>query len=421
MAKRADEGTLARSSGPVLFTETVDGVFRIWGCVIDEPDFFSLWTSLDVHTALPKQVPLATSYWRTKATEAGKGTPRGGTEDEFVTVFIDGSVHLTTVSNFDCRPPACLVQSTSTLQQHVFSPTQLANFRHTYLLPSRSSTNTFHLVGRCARSTLVHARATVPSSALVAASTKQHAFHDEARKPPVSVVGRIIQVRPALEGGAVLAVGEGGRVQSWTLGENEGVAESFVAEAGISQGALVATWLDGASHFPRVRDPDEEEPDPSSLARRPHDHRRLRPQAQHLQVPSHRPTAPHDDYLPPLDHAQPLLRRRPHLLRRPSPARLALDHGHGRPRRRLRARLGLRPHAQGALAHRRDAPRARYVVVDEHHQARRAAPAGRGRGRRGRARRDRRAGDDAQVGDAVERTGRVVGARWRGQDGLEQD
>ncbi|KPV72243.1 uncharacterized protein RHOBADRAFT_56056 [Rhodotorula graminis WP1] len=232
-------------SGPVLFTETVDGVFRIWGCVIDEPDFFSLWTSLDVHTALPKQVPLATCYWRTKETEAGKGTPRGGTEDEFVTVFIDGSVHLTTVSNFDCRPPACLVQSTSTLQQHVFSPTQLANFRHTYLLPSRSASNAFHLVGRCARSTLVHARATVPSSALVAASIKQHAFHDEARKPPISVVGKVVQVRSTLGGAAALVVGEGGRVQSWTVDEDEAATEAYVAEAGIAQDALVTTWLDG--------------------------------------------------------------------------------------------------------------------------------------------------------------------------------
>jgi len=222
-------------------------VFRIWGCVIDEPDFFSLWTSLDVNASLPQQVPLATCYWRTKETESGKGTPRGGTEDEFVTVFIDGSVHLTTVSNFDCRPPACLAQSTSVLQPHVFTPAQLANFRHTSLLPSRSSANAFHLVGRCGRSTLVHARATVPSSALVAASTKQHAFHDEGRKPPVSLVGRIVSVRATARGEAVLTLGEKGRLQSWEVGEDDVVTESFVAEAGVSPDALLATWFDGVS------------------------------------------------------------------------------------------------------------------------------------------------------------------------------
>ena len=88
----------AVSSGPVLFTQTMDGVFRIWGCVIDEPDFFSLWCALDVHSTLPKQLPLATLYWRTRRM-TGTGTAiSSGTADEFVTVFSDGAVHLTTVS-----------------------------------------------------------------------------------------------------------------------------------------------------------------------------------------------------------------------------------------------------------------------------------------------------------------------------------
>lgn len=89
----------SRSSGPVLFTQTVDGIFRIWGCVIDEPDFFSLWCSLDVHSTLPRQLPLATLYWRTREMVHRKGkSASGGTADEFVTVFSDGAVHLTTVS-----------------------------------------------------------------------------------------------------------------------------------------------------------------------------------------------------------------------------------------------------------------------------------------------------------------------------------
>ncbi|BGP39389.1 regulator of (H+)-ATPase in vacuolar membrane [Rhodotorula kratochvilovae] len=232
-------------SGPVLFTETVDGVFRIWGCVIDEPDFFSLWTSLDIHSSLPKQVPLATCYWRTREMEGGKGTPRGGTEDEFVTVFLDGSVHLTTVSNFDCRPPACLSQTSSVLQESVFPPNQLANFRHTYLLPSRSGPNSFHLIGRCSRGTLVHSRATVPSSALVAASSRQHAFHEDPHKPSVSLVGRVVSLAPTFRGEAVLALGDKGRVQSWELGDDEVITESFVADVGIPPDALIATWWNG--------------------------------------------------------------------------------------------------------------------------------------------------------------------------------
>lgn len=88
------------SSGPILFTATVDGIFRIWGCMIDEPDFFSLWATLDVHASLPKHVPLATCFKATRDMwPAKEGEPtRRGTKDEFVTVFSDGSVHLTTVA-----------------------------------------------------------------------------------------------------------------------------------------------------------------------------------------------------------------------------------------------------------------------------------------------------------------------------------
>lgn len=72
-------------------------MFRIWGCMIDEPDFFSLWATLDVHASLPRHVPLATCFRGTRdmwPEEEG----RRGTEDEFFTVCGDGSVHLTTVS-----------------------------------------------------------------------------------------------------------------------------------------------------------------------------------------------------------------------------------------------------------------------------------------------------------------------------------
>lgn len=78
----------------------MDGIFRIWGCMIDEPDFFSLWATLDVHASLPKHLPLATCFRATNDMwPSAEGEPtRHGKEDEFVTVFSDGSVHLTTVS-----------------------------------------------------------------------------------------------------------------------------------------------------------------------------------------------------------------------------------------------------------------------------------------------------------------------------------
>ncbi|GAA5986299.1 hypothetical protein JCM10908_003694 [Rhodotorula pacifica] len=230
-------------SGPVLFTQTMDGVYRIWGCVIDEPDFFSLWCSLDVHSTLPKQLPLATMYWRTRPM-AGSGnastTTTNGTADEFVTVFSDGAVHLTTVSNFDSRPPTCLVQSTRVLQENVFEPAQLANMRYPHLLPSESDVNSLHLVGRCSRGTLVHARA----RRLDAIGSKR-IFHDAPTSPPVNLVGRVKQLAPTANGEALLVLGENGRVQSWEMGQDEVITDMAVGEAAVPPNAKIATWHDG--------------------------------------------------------------------------------------------------------------------------------------------------------------------------------
>ncbi|CEQ42660.1 SPOSA6832_04497 [Sporobolomyces salmonicolor] len=233
---------LFRSSGPILCTQTIDGVFRLWGCVIDEPDFFSLWTSLDVHAILPKQLPLATMYWRTRKMDHTEDPARRGTEDDFVTVFTDGSVHLTTVSNFDCRPPACLTQSTVLLQEGVFTPSQLSNFRYPSLVPSRSNPSSFHLIGRCSRGILVHARATLPPSL----PSSKLVFHDAPTRPPVNLVGKVKKLVRTFCGEAMLVLGDNGRVQSWELGAEEAVVtESFVAEPALSEGARFATWHDG--------------------------------------------------------------------------------------------------------------------------------------------------------------------------------
>jgi hypothetical protein len=70
--------------------------------MIDEPHFFSLWATLDVHSSLPMHVPLATCFKATKEMwplqHGEEGIAKRGTKDEFVTVFSDGSVHLTTVT-----------------------------------------------------------------------------------------------------------------------------------------------------------------------------------------------------------------------------------------------------------------------------------------------------------------------------------
>ncbi|BGP55007.1 regulator of (H+)-ATPase in vacuolar membrane [Rhodotorula sphaerocarpa] len=230
-------------SGPVLFTQTIDGIFRIWGCVIDEPDFFSLWCSLDVHATLPKHLPLATLYWRTQDMPHAAGGMRLGTADDFVTVFSDGSVHLTTVSSFDSRPPTCLVQSTQVLQEAVFDPSQLANLRYPHLLPSRSdAASSFHLIGRCSRGTLVHARARRLDAI---GTSKRTFFHDPPTRPPVSLVGRVRQLAPTADGTALLVRGENGRVQSWEMGQEEVVTDMAVGEARVPEGARLATWHDG--------------------------------------------------------------------------------------------------------------------------------------------------------------------------------
>jgi hypothetical protein len=125
--------TFSRSSGPVLFTLTLDGRFRIWGSMIDEPSFFSLWATLDVSlpASLPRHVPLTTLYWRTTPM-AGRKEETGGMEDAFVTVFADGSVGLTTVSvrfHFSPAPPSLLTDAvprrTSTLVLRLASPNRL--------------------------------------------------------------------------------------------------------------------------------------------------------------------------------------------------------------------------------------------------------------------------------------------------------
>lgn len=68
--------------------------------MIDEPDFFSLWATLDVHAESDGSVPISTNFHRTTSmweAKEGESGARMGTKDDFVTVFSNGSLYSTTV------------------------------------------------------------------------------------------------------------------------------------------------------------------------------------------------------------------------------------------------------------------------------------------------------------------------------------
>ncbi|KAL8278398.1 hypothetical protein RQP46_009290 [Phenoliferia psychrophenolica] len=181
-------------SGPILFTTTLDGVFRIWGCMIDEPDFFSLWATLDVHATLPSHIPLSTSFRRTRAMwpKDEEGVQKKGAKDDFVTVFSDGSVWSTTVTNFDCRPPTCLIQSSHLIHPTAFSPSLLSNLLHVLLLPSSppSSPSSLSLLCRSSLGSLLLADLSAPPIDEPPFSSAPE-FFEVPRSVPVNFVGEI--------------------------------------------------------------------------------------------------------------------------------------------------------------------------------------------------------------------------------------
>lgn len=260
---------LCYRSGPILYTTTRDGAFHIWGCMIDEPDFFSLWETLDVHTSNPLFVPLSTSYLKTEAmwpeSEVENASKKKGTRDEFVTVLSDGSVYLTRVSvsalmsigvipaessltliqNFDCRPPTCLSQSTILLRPNLYHSSHLPNLRHTILIASSEleSTLNFSLVSRCSRGTILRA------SKL---STNEYSFDSDDTVLPkpsfidVNLTGIAKKIIASYSNDALLAIGSHGILQSWESAES-GLQQTFVSDLGIDGATAVATWNQGQS------------------------------------------------------------------------------------------------------------------------------------------------------------------------------
>lgn len=94
-SRRATVTNRFSSSGPILHTTTIDGHFRIWGCMIDEPLSFSLWATIDAHAELPIHIPISTNFIRTRTMDSEK---ENGTMDDFLTIFSDGSARMTTVT-----------------------------------------------------------------------------------------------------------------------------------------------------------------------------------------------------------------------------------------------------------------------------------------------------------------------------------
>ncbi|SGZ33381.1 BQ5605_C041g11961 [Microbotryum silenes-dioicae] len=259
-----------RRSEPILFTETIDGVFRIWGCVIDEPDRFSLWASLDVASGLNQRVPLMTKRLRGHlmvhdTTSEARGR-EFSTTDEFLVVFTDGSAAsmLVEVSaelaqsrwehtgllradisrplqNFNARPPACLVQSAGAISGVAFAAEDLPCLRYAMLL--NISDTQCVVVGRNTRGVVV--------TSGVVSFLDTHSFmgHSRSTKPPVNMVGCVSRLLTTLDGNTTIACGSAKRVQTWTYFLPGHDSKSIIADIQrVSVGHCVA-WHAGGKRL----------------------------------------------------------------------------------------------------------------------------------------------------------------------------
>lgn len=233
----------------------MDGSFRLWGCMIDEPDFFSLWATLDVRSTLSGCLPVSTSFVRTL--QMWEFQDRMGTKDTFATIFSDGSVHETVVTvspprlvsifgrrhnqwmksqNFDCRPPTCLSQSSRLLHSRLFAGSQLPNLRYTLIIPTKIGSSQFALIGRCSRGTLLRAQLNFEG----ASDTGSTAF-----RIPTSSVGSIQSIAASENSDSLLVRGENGRLQNWTM-KDERFVESFISESELSDADGITSWDQGS-------------------------------------------------------------------------------------------------------------------------------------------------------------------------------
>lgn len=161
------------------------------------------------------------------------------------------------LQNFDCRPPTCLSQQTSSIPNLTFLPTQLSNLRQLFYIPSSSKDEqTSSLLARCSRGSLLHLPLPLPSSSSSSSTTNDHTIIP--RIIPTSHLDLIGNLLPSFCGDALLGIpsfraceeggGKKGRVQNWEMGQDEVVTDSWVAELGddeIGEETKVVGWHDG--------------------------------------------------------------------------------------------------------------------------------------------------------------------------------
>ncbi|KAM0789088.1 hypothetical protein ACM66B_003147 [Microbotryomycetes sp. NB124-2] len=226
-------------SGPILFTQTEDGVFRIWGCMIDEPDFFSLWATLDLHDLWPTAVPVLTSWIDSTLSNSRDEQERratSGNTDKFITFLSDGSAYETRVHNFDSRPPACLKQITRRINVAPLDKPTMQHLRHANVLTFED--NRVTLLGRSAVGSL--ATVSVPLEVKTTGEEKARVWTAACNH-----LGPIKQLVPSIDGGNVLALGQGQLVQSWQVGEDQVITQSLLSDASLKVSSHVVAWNEG--------------------------------------------------------------------------------------------------------------------------------------------------------------------------------
>ncbi|GAA6014379.1 hypothetical protein JCM11491_007034 [Sporobolomyces phaffii] len=232
-------------------------------------------STFDDRTDAPRSVKrlrtLWSGYWKTRECRSlatsTTGQDKSGNEDLFWSLLEDGRFYLTVVSNLDSRPPTCLTSqttlasSTTAVATTTIPRDQLAYFRHTFLLPSRSEPEaTIHLVSRSSWSALLHTRLSLSS---IRPSPNDDASYSVSRvqllKPAVNYVGhvrKLVRTFPAGESFLVLGTPERsgtthGRIQSWfplaaAAGGISSREESVMDLDGRDDGKKrVASWLGG--------------------------------------------------------------------------------------------------------------------------------------------------------------------------------